>query len=322
MRIESRKILITGGAGFIGFRAAQLLAEANEVIIVDNFQRREMDESFRLLLNHSAVSLLQGDLSNSDFVSSIPDVDFVFHFAALNGTANFYSQPFSVIKSATIPTLNLLERYQDSPITRFVFSGTSESYAGAVDKFGWQVPTGEDVPLVISDVTNSRWSYAAGKTASEAMVFAASKQFGIPVSVVRFHNVYGPRMGSKHVIPEFINRAKEGIFSLYGSENVRSFIYVDDAIGATLQVATSEKALNAVVHIGTGQEVSMTQLAEKIMSIGAWRGELKAFPAPEGSVSRRCPDTSRLESLTGFQPSVSLDEGLKKTIEYYRQYAN
>jgi UDP-glucose 4-epimerase len=315
--LNSKKILITGGAGFIGFRAAQLLSLNNDVIVIDNFQRSSADERFDRLVTSSSVSFIEGDLTSASFVSQLPDVDYVFHFAALNGTANFYSQPLSVIKAATIPTLNLLERYRDSSIARFVFSGTSESYAGAVDEFNWAVPTSEDVPLVISDITNSRWSYAAGKTASEAMLFAASHQFGTPVSVVRFHNVYGPRMGSKHVIPEFIIRAKEGVFSLYGSENRRSFIYVDDAIAATALVASSPSTLNEVIHVGTRDEVSMLELAEKIMEIADWSAPIMIHPAPEGSVSRRQPDVMKLENMTGFEPLVSLEEGLQRTLNYY-----
>jgi UDP-glucose 4-epimerase len=315
--LESKTILITGGAGFIGFRAAEILSLKNEVIIVDNFQRRPADERLSLLLSKPPVSLIEGDLSSEEFVSKLPKVDYIFHLAALNGTSNFYSRPFDVIKAATAPTLNLLARYGNSGVERFIFSGTSESYSGAIDAFDWPVPTGEDVPLVISDVTNSRWSYASGKIASESMIFAASAQFGTPVSVVRFHNVYGPRMGSMHVIPEFVNRAKSGVFSLYGSQNQRSFIFIDDAVSATTSVATSSEALNEIVHIGTSEEVSMTQLARKIMDIGGWDGRLEIFPAPEGSVSRRQPDIRKLQRLTGFKPKVSLEEGLRKTVDYY-----
>jgi nucleoside-diphosphate-sugar epimerase len=317
MVIEAKRVLITGGAGFIGFRAAELLSENNKVTVVDNFLRREPDEKFKSLVQSGGVELIEGDLSSSEFVSTLPEVDFVFHFAALNGTSNFYEYPFSVIKAATLPTLNLLERYSGSGIERFVFSGTSESYAGAIDKFSWPVPTSEDVPLVITDVRSSRWSYAAGKTASEAMVFAANSQFGIPISVVRFHNVYGPRMGNKHVIPEFINRAKSSVYSLYGSDNRRSFIFVDDAVLATALVASSSRTQGEVVHIGTSEEVSMLELAQKIMKLGGWKGELAIFDAPEGSVSRRQPDTTKLFELTGFRPAVDLDEGLGRTLTYY-----
>ena len=107
MMIEAKIILITGGAGFIGFRAAELLAKKNSVTVVDNFLRRKPDETFRSLIKSGGVELIEGDLSSSEFVSKLPDVDFVFHFAALNGTSNFYEYPFSVIKAAALPTLKL-----------------------------------------------------------------------------------------------------------------------------------------------------------------------------------------------------------------------
>jgi UDP-glucose 4-epimerase len=317
MTIESKRVLVTGGAGFIGFHLARSIASSNDLFIVDNFERRQADSWFSELTSNPRVTFIQGDLSDSSFTRGLPEVDLVFHLAALNGTANFYERPFSVVKAATLPTLNLLERYSSSNLDRFVFTGTSESYAGAVDDFGWGVPTSEEVPLVVSDVKNPRWSYAAGKTASEAMVFAASKQFDMPVSVVRYHNVYGPRMGNKHVIPEFVNRAKKGVFELYGASNVRSFIYISDAVSATEMVAESPNTIGEIVHVGTQEAVSMTDLAAKIMSIGGWRGEVNTFNAPEGSVSKRQPDTNKLEALTAFRQRTSLDNGLRETIEYY-----
>ena len=104
---------------------------------------------------------------------------------------------------------------------------------------------------------------------------------------------------------------------MYGSDNRRSFIFVDDAVLATVLVASSSRTQGEVVHIGTSEEVSMLELAQKIMKLGGWKGELEIFDAPEGSVSRRQPDTTKLRELTGFRPTVDLDEGLGRTLTYY-----
>jgi nucleoside-diphosphate-sugar epimerase len=202
-------------------------------------------------------------------------------------------------------------------LKKFILSSTSEVYAGAVELGLVPVPTDEGAPLVIQSIENMRWSYAAGKIAAEFGVLGAANQFEFPATIVRFHNVYGPRMGEQHVIPQFLKRATQGDLSLRGSENTRSFIFVDDAVRAIAEVAANPNSSGKVINIGTNHELSIRDLAAKILKFADISGPVIPRDSPDGSVSRRCPDLTALVSLTGFIPRFGLDEGLEKTVEFY-----
>lgn len=311
--------LVTGAAGFVGYHLADHLSASGEaqVYLVDNFARGIDDAWFARLSSRQNVEVILGDLRDVDFVSNLPEVDYVYHLASINGTENFYSRPFEVLEAAVTPTLNLLKRYQEAPIRRFLLSSTSETYASTVEQFKWQVPTSEDVPLTVADIHNPRWSYAAAKIACEAAANSAFLQFKTPVTTVRYHNVFGPRMGNQHVIPQFIHRAGRGVYELYGAANQRSFIYVSDAVRLTSKVAQHPGSIGETYHIGTQEEVPMSQLAKIIMEIMGLQGLVKTFDAPEGSVMRRVPDTQKIEALLSDFSRVGLVEGLRETIAHY-----
>jgi len=155
--------IVTGAAGFIGFAVANRLANDpdHRVVAIDNFIRGERDDAVDELEARPNVTFLEVDLSSPDALRRLPDldVDDVFHFAALNGTQNFYERPYEVLRHSTLPCFTLIERYVKPGAVRgrFVYAGSSEAYAGTVTRFGWPIPTAEDVPLCIEDPTNPRW---------------------------------------------------------------------------------------------------------------------------------------------------------------------
>jgi UDP-glucose 4-epimerase len=314
------RALVTGAAGFLGFHLARALAARGlEVVCVDNFERGEDDAAYRALLALPNVSGITADLASEAAVGGLPlDIDYVYHLAALNGTQNFYERPLDVIRFSTIPTMLLAEKYGPTKgLKRFVYAGTSEAYATTVSRFGWPVPTAEDVPLGIADVFNPRWSYAVSKLHGEVVTAQASRAFDMPMSIVRYHNAYGPRMGDKHVVPDFLERAKDGRFELYGYEDTRSFMYVDDSIRATVAIAETPDCTGEIVNVGSSHEITILELGQTMMRIMGRNDEIVLHPSPAGSVKRRAPSLDKLTRLTGFRESIGLEDGLRNTMRFY-----
>ena len=289
-----KTILVTGSRGFIGQHLCKVLNKSGHHVI-------EADRK------------LGFDLANYEDVQHLPDVDIVIHLAAFNGTKHFYERPFDVVRDNLLPTQYLLDRYAGK-VERFIFTGTCESYAGAVDTFNWTVPTDETVPLVINDITNPRWSYGGSKIANEVQVVAAHHQFKQDYTIIRYHNVYGPGQVD-HFIPEFFSRAKQGNLSLKGWSNTRSFMYISDAVDATVNILFNDNCKNQIVNVGVTDERSIKEIAEIICQQSNITGDLILEDAPQGSVSRREGDVSKLKMLTNFEPKVSLAEGIKLTLE-------
>lgn len=316
-----KKVIVTGAAGFIGFAIARKLSAEprTHVIVVDNYVRGENDAEYRALCALPNVTAFSIDLTDAAALSVLPDdCHTIYHMAALNGTQNFYERPYDVLRCSTLPTFHLLDRYGPTgKLKRFVYAGSSESYAGTVQKFNWPVPTAEDVPLCITDPTNPRWSYGASKLHGEILVINACRQFSIDYTVVRYHNAYGPRMGDNHVIPDFLSRMKQGVYALYGHEDTRSFIYVDDAVRATVMLAQNDKAANETVNVGSEREMKIADVGRAILEIAGIDAEIELNASPQGSVRRRAPDTTKLRSLTGFSEEWSFTDGLGETIRYY-----
>jgi nucleoside-diphosphate-sugar epimerase len=289
---SNKKILVTGSDGFIGQHLVTALVELGYQVV-------------------TADKKSKTDLCDWPTVKSLPDVDIVFHAAAFNGTRFFYQNPYSVIRNNTLPTQYLLDRYAGN-CEHFIFTGTCESYAGAVDRFDWPVPTDESVPVVIDDVLNPRWSYGGSKALGELMCVGAHVELEQPYTILRYHNIYGPGQVD-HFIPEFAQRADLGNTELYGYSNTRSFMYVSDAVDITLQLINTP--LNQIVNIGSDYEITIKDLATMILQLKNISTPLVCKPAPTGSVSRRCPDLSRLKSLIKYNPLVDLHQGVKLTLE-------
>jgi nucleoside-diphosphate-sugar epimerase len=319
-----RQILITGGAGFVGFHLAKYHAECgNKVIIFDNFFKSDgkKDLEFDLLLQQRNINMFEVDLTQPIKSLNISEpLDIVYHLAAINGTRLFYEMPYKVAHNNLLMTLNLLNWLEGKKINKLLYSSSSEVYAGA-DRFNLlKIPTDEFAPVVFPQPTDVRFSYGTSKFMGEFLCFYFGKTLDIPVSVVRYHNIYGPRMGYRHVIPEFIFRLKmrENPFRTYGGKETRAFCFVDDAVQATQLVATTPDCNNEIVHIGNSkEETTIDNLARVMMDIFGEKFDIKECGRRSGSVSRRCPDTSKLKRLTGFEAKVDMKEGLARTINWY-----
>jgi len=323
------KILITGGAGFIGYHLARHLLknQANTLVLVDNLQRGRMDEDFKNLLEDSRVSFVQADLTDPAFYKTLAvDFDHVYHLAAVNGTKLFYQIPEEVLRINTASLILILEWIRNlAKKPKLCFTSSNEAYASALEAFNQlPIPTPEAVPLVISDPYNPRWSYAATKLIGELFVIHYAKAYGFPAVIVRPHNFYGPRAGYDHVIPEMSQKiiAQTDPFIIYSPEETRTFCYVTDAVQA-MQMSMDSSATNnhpiETLHIGNTDEITMLDLAKKMFAAGNWTPkELEFKPSPPGSVKRRLADISKIKNLVGWEPETSLEKGLKATFEWYK----
>jgi nucleoside-diphosphate-sugar epimerase len=304
-------VLITGGSGFIGRSLVAQISQDNDFKV------------FSVDLNHNNVNLIEGvhyidcDLTDPSKVCNLPMVDYVFHLAAINGTERFYSEPWYVFYNSLMSTINVVNHFKSSKkIKRFVYTSSSEVYADHHTGERIQTKTDESVSVGFNDVLNPRWSYGGAKLAGEIGLNAASIQLGLPFTILRYHNVYGPNMGLNHVIPDFVARGNRGEYRLIGGDNVRSFIHIDDAVRASILAGFSKLSLGKIVHIGNESPISMINLARLIMEEYGWVGDLEIEKAPEGSTNFRCPDTTFLRNTLGFEGQYDLVTGIRNYIQF------
>lgn len=279
-----KKYIVTGHKGFIGQHYF------NHVKGADGYD----------LLNDK-------DLCDPNLVKEMPDCDILVHMAATNGTRLFYETPTEVSFNNTLPTFNLVKRYQNTN-TKFVFTSTCEIFNGAIDKGLYSVPTDESVPVMFDNIDNPRWSYSIPKALGENLV----ANCGLNYLIIRYFNIYGP--GQKdHFISEFVERCKKGEYYIKGNDT-RSFCYVDDAIQMTQSLIDNAK--NCTINIGKQEEVKISVVAKLIMGIMDINPDkLEVRSGPVGSAKRRCPDTTLVQQLTNFKEYTPLNEGLRTTVE-------
>ncbi|MEV0397388.1 NAD-dependent epimerase/dehydratase family protein [Polymorphospora rubra] len=318
------RALLLGGAGFIGLHLARrLVHDGHRVTIVDDFSRGRDDRDLAGLRDRPNVEIISGDLTHPATWAALPrGFDQTYLLAAVVGVRNVESDPARVVRVNSLAALHLLD-WIDAD-TRLFFASTSEVYAGGVDLGIVPVPTAEDVPVVVADPRAPRFSYAISKLLGEAAVVHTARAKGFPAVVGRFHNVYGPRMGADHVIPELSLRALRGEdpFRVYGADQHRAFCHVDDAVEAMVRLmAVPPTGETEIVHIGNdAEETNIGDLAKLVLRTAGVDPRLDPAPAPAGAVARRCPDLSRLRALTGYEPAVTLEEGVRRTFDWYREF--
>jgi UDP-glucose 4-epimerase/UDP-glucuronate decarboxylase len=292
------------------------------VTIVDDFSRGRADADLDALRAHPDVRVVPADLTDPGAYASVPHGwDQIYLLAAVVGVRNVEQDPARVVRVNTLAAMHLLDWV--TPGERVFFASTSEVYAGGVDAGVVAVPTAEDVPTMISDITAPRFAYAVSKLLGEAAFLHTARARGFDAVVGRFHNVYGPRMGADHVIPEMSLRAQAGEdpFRVPGADQFRAFCHIDDAVEAIVRLMAVPEAAGQIVHIGNDrEETNIGDLAELVLRVAQAGPAIEASPAPPGSVARRCPDLTRLRSLTGYEPKVTLAEGVQSTFAWYADH--
>ncbi len=321
-----KKILLLGGAGFIGFNIAKFLSEHRnyKITIADNFFRGggKIDKYLEKLVNKNNIVLLAGDYTDPKVFNKLEkDYDYVYMLASVVGVDYVNKIPHEIIRINTALIYNTLEWLRNTRCGKVLFTSTSECYAGAVEAFNFKIPTPETVPLTIQEIGHPRFTYAVTKMLGESGFINYSRKLGFECTIIRYHNVYGPRMGFKHVIPHLVQRFRnnENPFKIYGHDQTRSFNYIDDAIEGTVKAMEFGKNLE-IYHIGDEDEISIEDLTRYTGKLMGYEGKFEYAPTYPGSVARRCPDISKAKKDLNYYPTVGWKNGLKKTVDWYNNY--
>ncbi len=322
-----KKILILGGIGFIGLALTKKLIQRKCFIYnIDNLQRGELDDEAKQVLSNQNVKFINADLSNNAIFKNLLELkinfDEIYFFASFVGVKYTSNMPDRVLIDNSKIILNVLD-YWSKTDSKLLFSSTSEIYSGGLDIIkNFAIPTPETIPLVFNNIKNPRITYSISKLFGETAIHALSSTHQKKAVIVRLHNIYGPRMGYEHVIPELCLRLlrKENPFNLYGSEQTRAFCYIEDAINMVIGVMKKANQNVETYNIGNNEEeISMKSLLNKLIE----KTEIKPkkinfISAPLGSPSRRCPNIEKIKKDCKIFPSVKLDKGLNKIFSWYK----
>ncbi len=318
-----RKALITGGAGFIGGHLTKrLLSEGYAVDLIDNLSRGVKDDVIAEFEQHDGFSVRIADLRDPQSLDGIgDDYTHVIHFAALLGVQNVLDRPYAVLRDNITMLETMLDVAARQPgLERFVFPSTSEVYVGTQQHFELPIPSPETTPLAVSDLDKPRTSYMLSKIYGEALCHQA----GLPFTIIRPHNFYGPRMGLAHVIPQLLQRIHDSAdgdeLVVYSMDHQRTFCFIDDAVEYVVRLLDTDDAVGGTFNLGVeSPEVTIGALAELLMGIVGRDLTIVPGETTPGSPYRRCPDMAHTISVTGHEPAVSLEQGARRTYDWYRE---
>jgi nucleoside-diphosphate-sugar epimerase len=314
-----KRILVTGGSGFIGSALVKaLVRDGNAVRVFDDNSR---GAPRRLKEVEKDIDFIAGDIRDLKSVeAAMRGMDEVHHLAFINGTEFFYSAPELVLDVGVKGMLNVVDACRSANVRTLVLASSSEVYQTPP-----KIPTDESAPLIVPDPHNPRLSYGAGKIISEVIAINYGRKFFDRVLIFRPHNVYGPDMGWEHVIPQFALRLKKASaerangplpFEIQSDgRQTRSFCHVDDLVRGVMVMRASGEHLG-IYHIGTSEEITVAELAKRMAAHIGREIALVSRPAPAGGTERRCPDITKLSKL-GYTPQVALAAGLPPTIDWY-----
>lgn len=310
---ELSKILVTGGAGFIGSNLVmELLNQGNEIVVFDNEFRGSFNN-----LQDKKIHKVSGDITKINDWKNLPkDISSIYHLGAINGTKFFYEIPEKVMEVNTKGIMNCLEFTRERDIEKILFTSSSEIYG-----FPKIFPTPETEEMVIPDPYNPRFSYSSSKILGELLCINYAKKYGFKHTIVRYHNIYGPNMGHEHVIPEFVRKlVNKEEFNVEGDgTESRSFCYIDDAVKGTILVNNEEKAENRIYNIGNPEETTINELILLLSTISGIEIKPNYKLKNQAGTKRRQPDIKKA-MLIGYEPKIPLTEGLAKTYEWYKNY--
>ncbi len=322
-RIKNKTFLVTGGAGFIGSWFCDALNSFGaKIVCVDDFSSGFKGNISRLIGNEN-FELIEKDVCNLTYTG---EVDYIVHMACVASPPLYQKHPLKTLDTNVVATRNMLELAKKKSVKGFLFTSTSEVYGDPPDD---AIPTSESYPGRVNPV-GARSMYDEGKRCAETYSRFYWKEFNLPIRVARIFNTYGPRLDSNsttqygRVIVKFIEQALAGApLSVYGDgSQTRSFCYITDQVEGLLKLLLSPNLDGEIVNIGNTGEMTILELANKIIALAGSNSSIEFKPLPEDDPKRRCPDLTKAKALLGFNPKIGLEDGLKRNIEWLRSKNN
>jgi UDP-glucose 4-epimerase len=321
--MPNKKVLITGGAGFIGSHlAGKLLQNGEEVFAVDNLSTGSL-ENIKHLQESEKFNFIEGSVLDEKLMEDlISKVDQVYHLAAAVGVRTILKKPLNSLLTNIKGTEIILKEAEKKGIKVLLFS--SSEVCGKDEK----MPFKEEDDRTYGSVYNDRWVYAFSKAVDEFLGLAYWREKKLPVVIVRLFNVIGPKQTGTYgmVVPALIKQGLAGKdITVFGDgEQTRCFADIEDVLNASLKLMDSKEAEGNVIHLGSNEEISINQLAKKVKDLTNSSSKIVHIPYDQAysdgfeDFRRRVPDISKIKNLIGYTPKISLEESIKKIVEYHR----
>jgi UDP-glucose 4-epimerase len=303
--LKGKKILITGGAGFIGSHIVDKLAPDNDVTILDNLSGGSLNH---LEKSMNRIKFIKGDILDKELVKNlVRKAEYVFHLAALVSVIRSLQEPEPYTKVNIEGTVNLLEACRNVNIKRFIYSSSAAIFGDSQ-----YLPVDENHPL------NPKSPYAVSKLAAEKYTLAYYHSYGLPAVALRYFNIYGPRQDTSdyaNVLSIFLRKFKaRQPVTIYGDgEQTRDLIFVQDAVTANILAALNPKAVGEVFNIATGKVTTINKVAKMVRQVTGWDGQINYTAARPGEIIHSRASIKKAERLIGFHPEIVPEQGFKLT---------
>jgi len=310
------KILITGGAGFIGSHLTKFhLAKNDQVTVIDNFvtvNKRNLESE----ISNKDLKIIEANITNFDF-SSLQSFDIIYDLASPASPKDFVNLSIEILKTNSLGLINLLDFFVKSNSNTFVFSSTSEVYGDPLEHPQKESYFGHVNPVGL------RSCYDEGKRFAEALMMAYFRKYKKDIRIARIFNTYGPFMKKDdgRVVSNFVNQAINGQpLTVYGNgSQTRSLCYVSDMVEGLYSLATTQDLSGEIINIGNPNEKTILEIADIIKKLTESKSEIVFETIGQDDPKKRCPDINKAKKLLNWEPKVGLEEGLKKTIEYFKK---
>ena len=316
MSLIGKRLFITGGGGFIGTTLCARLVEDNEIVIYDNGRRDALRHTD--LAKHKNVTLVRGDVLDYESVlKNMQGCQMVVHLAAIAGVDDVFNHPVLTMKVNMIGTYHVLEAAWQNRMQMVLDFSTSEVFGS----YAFRVQEGDVTSL--GAVGETRWTYAVSKLATEHLAHNYYKEYGLPTASIRPFNIYGPQQVGQGAIHAFAVRALQGeelVVHNDGSQ-IRAWCYVDDIVDGVVLALTKPQAVGQAFNIGNPRSVvTVYNLAREVIRVSKSASKIRFDTVDRADVELRIPSITKARELLGFEPKVDLEEGLQRTIEWYRRH--